>query len=167
MTEHQTIELYLSQPQFLKYRKGLAFQLSNSQLQSDTGKNKVSIDLGVRDYNKLLKAINSNKGFRFSDKIVKGGSLWGSFKEGVKKVRAGVSKVGEKLGQAGKFIKDNVDPNFLKSVLDAGLDVIPDKYVNKKYKELAKSGASKAVDYGYENNEGKHLKRMHSTWLMN
>ena len=92
MTEHQTIELFLSQPQFLKYRKGLAFQLSNSQLQSDTGKNKVSIDLGVKDYNKLLKAINAGRGFRFSDKIVKGGSLWGSFKEGVKKVRAGFQK---------------------------------------------------------------------------
>jgi hypothetical protein len=159
MAETQTIDLYLSQPQFLKYRKGLAFQLSNSQLQSDTGKNKVSIDLGVKDYNKLLKAINAGRGFRFSDKIVKGGSLWGSFKEGVKKVRAGVSKVGEKLGQAGKFIKDNVDPNFLKSVLDAGLDIVPDKYVNKKYKELAKSSANKAVDYSYDkDNEGKTFK---------
>ena len=159
MAETQTIDLYLSQPQFLKYRKGLAFQLSNSQLQSDTGKNKVSIDLGVKDYNKLLKAINAGRGFRFSDKIVKGGSLWGSFKEGVKKVRAGVSKVGEKLGQAGRFIKENVDPNFLKSVMDAGLDVIPDKYVNKKYKELAKSSANKAVDYSYDkDNEGKTFK---------
>ena len=148
MTEHQTIELFLSQPQFLKYRRGKAFQLTNAQLQSDTGKNKVSIDLGKVDYNKLLKAINSGKGFRFSDKIVKGGSLWGSFKEGVKKVRAGVSKVGEKLGQAGRFIKENVDPNFLKSVLDAGVDIVPDKYVNKKYEDLAKSSANKAVDYG-------------------
>ena len=43
MSEHQTIELFLTQPQFLKYRKGKTFQLTNSQLQSDSGKNKVDL----------------------------------------------------------------------------------------------------------------------------
>ena len=157
--ENQTIDLYLNQVQFLKFRKGKSFQLTNAQLQADNGKHKVDIALGKREYNKLLKSINAGKGFRFTDKIVQGGSLWDTFKSGVSKVRKGVSKIGEKLGQAGRFIKENVDPNFLKSVLDAGLDVVPDKYVNKKYKELAKSGANKAVDYSYDkDNEGKTFK---------
>ena len=59
MAETQTIELYLSQPQFLKYRKGKAFQLTNAQLQSDNGKNKVSID--QRNRKKEPKKRNRSK----------------------------------------------------------------------------------------------------------
>ena len=46
MDENQTIELFLTQPQFSKYRRGKTFQLTNSQLQSDSGKHKVDIHLG-------------------------------------------------------------------------------------------------------------------------
>ena len=102
MSEHQTIELFLTQPQFLKYRKGKTFQLTNSQLQSDSGKNKVDLHLAKSEYNKLLRAIKNGKGFRFTDKIVKGGSLWGSIKAGVGKVREGISRVGD-------FINHNKD----------------------------------------------------------
>ena len=164
MTEHQTIELFLTQPQFLKYRKGKTFQLTNSQLQSDSGKNKVDLHLAKSEYNKLLRAIKNGKGFRFTDKIVKGGSLWGSIKAGVGKVREGISRVGDfincnkdKVTKVGKFIKDNVDPNFIKSVVDAGIDVVPKKYLNDKYKNLAKSSADKSIDYGYADNSGKSL----------
>jgi hypothetical protein len=142
--ENQTIDLYLNQGQFLKFRKGKAFQLTNAQLQSDTGKNKVSIDLGVRDYNKLLKAINAGRGFRFTDKIVKGGSLYGSFKEGVKRV--------------GSFIKKNINKDTVKSVIKKGVDYIPENYLNEKYKGLAKSGLDKLVDFGYNSNEPATLK---------
>ena len=83
--ENQTIDIHLNQGQYLKFRKGKNFQLSNSQLRADGGKHKTDMTLGKSDYNKLLKAINSKKGFRFTKKIVQGGSLWGSFKEGVKK----------------------------------------------------------------------------------
>jgi hypothetical protein len=164
MSEHQTIELFLTQPQFLKYRKGKTFQLTNSQLQSDSGKNKVDLHLAKSEYNKLLRAIKNGKGFRFTDKIVKGGSLWGSIKAGVGKVREGISRVGDfinrnkdKVAKVGQFIKDNVDPNFVKSVVDAGVDLVPKKYLNDKYKKLAKSAADKTVDYGYADNSGKSL----------
>ena len=135
MSEHQKIEVFLTQPQFAKYRRGKTFQLTNAQLQADSGKHKCDIALGKSDYNKLLRAIKNGKGFRFSDKVVQGGSLWGSIKAGVGKVREGISRVGDfinrnkdKVAKVGKFIKDNVDPNFIKSVVDAGVDLVPKKY---------------------------------------
>ena len=50
--EKHTIEVFLNAPQFLKYKKGKAFQLSNAQLQSDSGKHKVDIHLAKNDYRK-------------------------------------------------------------------------------------------------------------------
>ena len=85
MTEHHTIEVYLSAPQFLKYRKGVPFQLSNEQLQASTGKHKCDLQLGKREYRKLLNAVKNGKGYRFSKKNVMGGSLWGSFTKGCQK----------------------------------------------------------------------------------
>ena len=35
--EKHTIEVFLNAPQFLKYKKGKSFQLSNAQLQADSG----------------------------------------------------------------------------------------------------------------------------------
>ena len=46
--EKHTIEEFLNAPQFLKYRKGKSFQLSNAQLQSHSGKHKVDIHLGKK-----------------------------------------------------------------------------------------------------------------------
>ena len=164
MGDHQTIELFLTQPQFAKYRRGKTFQLTNSQLQADSGKHQIDIHLAKSDYNKLLRAIKSGKGYRFSDKVVKGGSLWGSIKAGVGKVREGISRVGQfindnkdKVAKVGRFIKNNIDPNFVKSVVDAGVDLVPKKYLNDKYKNLAKSTADKSIDYGYADNSGKSL----------
>jgi len=164
MSEHQKIEVFLTQPQFAKYRRGKTFQLTNAQLQADSGKHKCDIALGKSDYNKLLRAIKNGKGFRFSDKVVQGGSLWGSIKAGVGKIREGVSRVGDfinrnkdKVAKVGRFIKENVDPNFIKSVVDAGVDLVPKKYLNDKYKNLAKTAADKTVDYGYADNSGKSL----------
>ena len=161
MGDLQTIELFLTQPQFAKYRRGKAFQLTNLQLQADSGKHKCDISLAKKDYNKLLRASKSGKGYRFSDKVVKGGSLWGSIKAGVGKIREGVTRVGDfinrnknKVAKVGQFIKDNVDPNFVKSVVDAGVDLVPKKYLNDKYKNLAKSAADKSIDYGYADNSG-------------
>ena len=153
MSEHQKIEVFLTQPQFAKYRRGKTFQLTNLQLQADSGKHKCDISLAKKDYNKLLRAIKAGKGFRFSDKVVQGGSLWGSIKAGVGRVRDGINRVGkfindnkEKAAKVGRFIKDNVDPNILKSIVDAGVDLVPKKYLNDKYKKLAKSAADKTVD---------------------
>ena len=48
MAEHHEISVYLTSPQFLKYRKGLAFQLTNAQLQADSGKHLVDIHLSKK-----------------------------------------------------------------------------------------------------------------------
>ena len=61
MEENQTIELFLTQPQFSKYRKGKTFQLTNSQLQSDLGKHKVDIYLGKSDYNNFVESNQERK----------------------------------------------------------------------------------------------------------
>ena len=92
--DNHVIEVFLSTTQFRKYKKGEPFQLSNEQLQSSVGNHKVDIHLGKRDYKKLLTAVKNGKGYRFSDKNVVGGSLWGSFKKG--------------LSTVGNFVKNNI-----------------------------------------------------------
>lgn len=139
--EHHTVEVFLSAPQFLKYRKGKPFQLSNAQIQSSSGKHKVDINLGKSDYRKLLNAVKNGKGYRFSEKNVKGGSLWGSFKKG--------------LSTVGNFVKQNVSSSDVKNVLKKGVDMVAPDSV----KEIAKSAVDKVVDYGYDDrNKGKSLK---------
>ena len=86
MAEHHEISVYLTSPQFLKYKKAHTFQLTNSQLQADSGKHQVDIHLGKKDYKKILTAIKNGKGYRFSHKNVVGGSLWGSFKKGLSNI---------------------------------------------------------------------------------
>jgi len=141
MAEHHTIEVFLSAPQYLKYRKGEPFQLSNAQLQSSTGKHKCDIHLGKSDYRKLLNAVKNGKGYRFSAKNVKGGSLWGSFKKG--------------LSTVGNFVKNNVSKDDVKNVINKGVDLVAPDSV----KDLAKSAVSKTVDYAYDDrNQGKSLK---------
>ena len=125
----------------MKYRKGQSFQLSNAQLQSDSGKHKVDIHLVKKDYRKLLLSIKNGKGYRFTEKNVKGGSLWGSFKSG--------------LSKAASFVKNNVNKEDVKNVIKKGVDLVaPDSI-----KDLAKKSVDEIVDYGYDdNNKGKSLK---------
>jgi hypothetical protein len=99
--DFHVVEVFLSVPQFRKYKKGEPFQLSNTQLQSSVGKHKVDIHLEKKDYKKLINAVKNGKGYRFSEKNVKGGSLWGTFKSGLSKV--------------GKFIKSNVSKEDVKN----------------------------------------------------
>lgn len=149
MSEHHEISVYLSSPQFLKYRKGNAFQLTNAQLQADSGKHLVDVHLSKKDYKKLLTAIKNGKGYRFSNKNVVGGSLWGSFKKG--------------LSAVGNFVKSNVNKEDVKNVLKKGVEMVaPDSVKN-----IAKSAVDKVVDYGYdESNAGKSLKD-HALSLVN
>jgi hypothetical protein len=147
--EKHTIEVFLNAPQFLKYRKGKSFQLSNAQLQSDSGKHKVDIHLAKKDYRKLLLSIKNKKGFRFTEKNIKGGSLWGSFKSG--------------LSKAASFVKNNVNKEDVKNVIKKGVDMVAPDSV----KDLAKSAVDKVVDYGYDDsNKGKSLKE-HALSLAN
>ena len=141
MSDFHVVEVFLSVPQFRKYKKGEAFQLSNTQLQSSVGKHKVDIHLDKKDYRKLLNAVKNGKGYRFSEKNVRGGSLWGSFKSGLSKV--------------GNFVKNNVSKEDVKNVINKGVDFIAPDSV----KDLAKSAVSKTVDYAYDDrNKGKSLK---------
>ena len=141
-TETHEIFVFLSSAQFLKYKKAKSFQLTSAQLQSDNGKHKVDIHLSKKDYKKLLVAIKNGKGYRFSEKNIKGGSLWGSFK-------AGLSKVGS-------FLKKNVNKEDVKNVINKGVDFVP---VSDNVKDITKSAVNKLVDYGYDdNNSGKSLK---------
>ena len=147
--EKHTVEVFLNAQQFLKYRKGKAFQLSNSQLQSDNGKHKADLHLGKKDYRKLLLSIKNGKGYRFTEKNVKGGSLWGSFKSG--------------LSKAASFVKNNVNKEDVKNVIKIGVDLVAPDSV----KDLAKSAVDKVVDYGYDDsNKGKTLKE-HALSLAN
>ena len=147
--EKHTIEVFLNAPQFRKYRQAKSFQLSNAQLQSDSGKHKVDIHLDKKDYRKLLLAIKNGKGFRFSEKNVKGGSLWGSFKSG--------------LSKAASFVKNNVNKEDVKNVIKKGVDLVAPDSV----KDLAKKSVDKIVDYGYDDsNKGKSLKE-HALSLAN
>ena len=149
MADHHEISVYLTSPQFLKYRKGHTFQLTNSQLQADSGKHKVDIHLGKKDYKRLLTAIKNGKGYRFSHKNVVGGSLWGSFKKG--------------LSTIGNFVKNNVSKDDVKSVLKQGVEMVAPDSV----KEIAKRSVDKVVDYGYDDsNKGKSLKE-HALSLAN
>ena len=102
MSEHHEISVYLSSPQFLKYKKAVPFQLTNAQLQADNGKHLVDVHLSKKDYKKLLTAIKNGKGYRFSNKNVVGGSLWGSFKKG--------------LSAVGNFVKNIVNKEDVKNV---------------------------------------------------
>lgn len=139
--DNHVVEVFLSTPQFRKYKKGEPFQLSNSQLQSSVGKHKVDIHLGKRDYKKLLTAVKNGKGYRFSDKNVVGGSLWGSFKKG--------------LSTVGNFVKNNISKEDVKNVINKGVDLVAPDSV----KDVAKSAVSKIVDYGYDDsNKGKSMK---------
>jgi hypothetical protein len=149
MAEHHEICVYLTSPQFLKYRKAHTFQLTNSQLQADNGKHQVDIHLGKKDYKKLLTAIKNGKGYRFSHKNVVGGSLWGSFKKG--------------LSTIGNFVKNNVNKEDVKNVLKQGVDMVAPDSV----KDIAKRSVDKVVDYGYDDsNKGKSLKE-HALSLAN
>ena len=141
MSEHHEVSVYLTSPQFLKYKKAVPFQLTNAQLQADHGKHEVDIHLSKKDYKKLLTAIKNGKGYRFSNKNVVGGSLWGSFKKG--------------LSSVGNFVKNNVNKEDVKNVLKQGVDMVaPDSVKN-----IAKSAVDKVVDYGYDDsNKGKSLK---------
>ena len=149
MSEHHEISVYLTSPQFLKYKKAVPFQLTNAQLQADNGKHQVDIHLSKKDYKKLLTAIKNGKGYRFSNKNVVGGSLWGSFKKG--------------LSAVGNFVKNNVNKEDVKNVLKQGVDMVAPESV----KDIAKRSVDKVVDYGYDDsNKGKSLKE-HALSLAN
>jgi hypothetical protein len=109
---------------------GKPFQLSSTQLQADSGKHAVEIQLTAKNHKTLLKNVASGKGYRFSPDKIEGAGFFGDLaKKAGKKVAKAVAekaldKIGEKTGQSGIT-------NALKGSVDGLVDVGADK-ISKK-----------------------------------
>jgi hypothetical protein len=109
---------------------GKPFQLSSTQLQADSGKHAVEIQLTAKNHKTLLKNVASGKGYRFSPDKIEGAGFFGDLaKKAGKKVAKAVAekaldKIGEKTGQKGitDALKGSVD-----GLVDVGADKISKK----------------------------------------
>jgi hypothetical protein len=128
MTE--TVQVFLSSSQKKKFEKGETFQLSASQLQSGTGKFHVEIEMTSKNHKELLRNVSKNKGYRFTNAKIVGGSLLADIAKSVAKTvgkkvakkvaEKGLDFIGEKSGQSGIT-------NALKKSVDGLVDVGADK----------------------------------------
>lgn len=131
--EIHDVTLYLNKSQFLKYKKGKAFQLSFDQLRLRTGKHEVTVKLDTKEYKRLLVAVKKSLGFRFSEGKVLGGSLYGVLKEKANRVK--------------DFVANSVKKEAIKTVLDSGVDIVtPVKVVGKKTNNTIKNIVNNTVD---------------------
>jgi hypothetical protein len=109
----ESISIFLTTPQKNKMASGKTFQLSNSQLQSNSGKHPVDIEMSTKNYKTLVNNVSKNKGYRFTaDKIVGSGFFKDIGKMVAKKVAPKIlDKIGEKTGQKGitNALKGSVD----------------------------------------------------------
>ena len=104
----EAVQIYLTTPQKNKFEKGKAFQLSHTQLESDTGQHHVEIHLSPKDYKDLLRKAASKKGYRFDPSKVQGGSILSSIKS-----------AGRKLGHAAKAAGHEVKDVLVKHARNA------------------------------------------------
>jgi hypothetical protein len=130
----ESISIFLTTPQKNKMASGKTFQLSASQLQSNSGKHAIDIEMTPKNYKTLVKNVSKNKGYRFtSDKIV-GSGFFGNIAKNIGKKVAktvaekGLDYVGEKTGQKGIT-------NALKNSVDGLVDVGADKITGGKMKK--------------------------------
>jgi hypothetical protein len=109
---------------------GKTFQLSNSQLQSNSGKHPVDIEMSTKNYKTLINNVSKNKGYRFTaDKIVGSGFFKDIGKMVAKQVAPKIlDKIGEKTGQKGIT-------NALKGSVDGLVDIGADKITGGKMKK--------------------------------
>jgi hypothetical protein len=126
----ESVKVFLTNPQKNKMQGGKPFQLSSTQLQADSGKHAVEIQLTAKNHKTLLKNVASGKGYRFSPDKIEGAGFFGDLaKKAGKKVAKAVAekaldKIGEKTGQSGIT-------NALKGSVDGLVDVGADK-ISKK-----------------------------------
>jgi hypothetical protein len=126
----ESVKVFLTNPQKNKMQGGKPFQLSSTQLQADSGKHAVEIQLTAKNHKTLLKNVSNNKGYRFSPDKIEGAGFFGDLaKKAGKKVAKAVAekaldKIGEKTGQSGIT-------NALKGSVDGLVDVGADK-ISKK-----------------------------------
>jgi hypothetical protein len=119
----ESVKVFLTNPQKNKMQGGKPFQLSSTQLQADSGKHAVEIQLTAKNHKALLKNVASGKGYRFSpDKIEGAGFFKDIGKVIAKKVAPKIlDKIGEKTGQKGitDALKKSSD-----DLIDIGADKI-------------------------------------------
>jgi hypothetical protein len=109
---------------------GKPFQLSSTQLQADSGKHAVEIQLTAKNHKTLLKNVASGKGYRFSPDKIEGAGFFGDVakKAGKALANKGAEKaldyVGERTGESGitNALKNSVD-----GLVDVGVDKISRK----------------------------------------
>ena len=94
--------LHLTSQQLNKFKKGMGFQLSHNQLTANAGKHQVQVHLLPPDLNKLVKNIQAGKGFRFTQKNVKGGSIMSFVKKIIPKdvAKMGLNALADVAGLA-------------------------------------------------------------------
>ena len=94
--------LHLTSQQLNKFKKGTGFQLSHNQLTANAGKHQVQVHLMPPDLNKLVKNIQAGKGFRFTQKNVKGGSIMSFVKKIIPKdvAKMGLNALADVAGLA-------------------------------------------------------------------
>jgi len=100
----ETVNLFLSVAQLRKMSAGKPFQLNHSQLKAAHGKHHVAIHLNKRHYNKLLRNMHGDKGFRFTPEMIQGGSILDKAGKAVSSIKEavqpGIDEVGDQLGAA-------------------------------------------------------------------
>ena len=158
-TEHETFEIHLSAAQLRKFKAGLPFQLNSSQLSTGTTGNKVQLTVHRKHYKRMLKNIKSKKGFRFTDDIIAGGSLWNKVKsvwnvikeksiqagEAIKKHIPNETVIKEKLMQAAAAIKEHIPKETVKKVLKKGVDAV----IPTAQQDIVNTVINKSIDYAY------------------
>jgi hypothetical protein len=127
----ESVKVFLTNPQKNKMQGGKPFQLSSMQLQSDSGKHAVEIQMTPKNHKALLKNVASGKGYRFSPDKIEGAGFFGDIaktvgKKVAKKVaEKGLDYIGEKTGQSGIT-------NALKGSVDGLVDVGANKIYGGK-----------------------------------
>ena len=125
MSDHASIQVYLTSAQKKKFLDHRTFQLSSSQLSQSHGKHHVEITLHKHHHKKLLENVRKHKGFRFTPETIAGGSILSVLKPHLKSVLKSVAKsvaptvldyVGDKSGQ--KKLTDALKPS-ISGVVDA------------------------------------------------
>jgi hypothetical protein len=122
MTEK--ITLYLSTAQKNKLSKGQTFQLSNQQLQAGEGKHMVEIELPSKEYQKLVKNVSLQKGYRFTPNVVVGHGFFGNIAKSVLKSVAPtvIDYVGDKTKTRG--LTDAIVKPIANNVIDLGVNQV-------------------------------------------
>ena len=119
------VELYLTSAQKNKFLKGTNFQMTNSQLESKSGKHKIDVNLSENNYNDLLNKISKKKSYRFKKEVFfEGSGIFRDISKGLVKIAAPIiiDKGGDVTGTR-KITDAIVKPNADKVIDFVGSNV--------------------------------------------